>query len=154
MPRETSRVLRRGRVASASRYLRNRALRILPAYWVILLLCAFVLQSVLVREDGELVARGLFDLDRLLPTALFAQHYAPASVGTGIGPAWSLAVEVVFYLVLPLLALLAWAIGARSPSRSRRRVAALVPVALMLAVGLSGKAAAACMRAHTDGWSS
>ena len=31
-------------------YFRNRALRILPAYWVILLIVALVLQLALVRE--------------------------------------------------------------------------------------------------------
>ena len=39
---------------SVSAYFRNRALRILPAYWVILLIVSLVLQSALVREGADL----------------------------------------------------------------------------------------------------
>ena len=136
-------VMRASPLPSPRRYLRNRALRILPAYWVILLVCALVLQSVLVRTSGDIRNGGLFDPALLLWTALLAQGYAPHTLLMGIGPAWSLAVEVVFYLVLPLLALMAWALARKATTRSRRRLAALAPVALLLVVGLSGKAAAA-----------
>jgi peptidoglycan/LPS O-acetylase OafA/YrhL len=135
--------MRSGQVSSFSRYLKNRALRILPAYWVILLVCALVLQSVLYRRDGELLNGGLFDAGLLTQSALFLQDYAPGSTLTGIGPAWSLAVEVVFYLALPLLVLLAWALARRFSTRSGRRFALLLPPLLMLIVGLSGKAASA-----------
>jgi peptidoglycan/LPS O-acetylase OafA/YrhL len=138
-----SAVLRGDPLPSPRKYLRNRALRILPAYWVILLVCALVLQSVLIRSSGKLETGGLFDPALLLWTALLAQDYAPQTLLLGIGPAWSLAVEVVFYLVLPLLALLAWALARKATTRSRRRLAALAPVALILVIGLSGKAAAA-----------
>ncbi len=40
-----SAVLRGRRLPSVRRYARNRALRILPAYWVVLLATALVLQS-------------------------------------------------------------------------------------------------------------
>jgi peptidoglycan/LPS O-acetylase OafA/YrhL len=136
-------ILRRGQVLSFSRYLKNRALRILPAYWVILLVCALVLQSVLYRREGELLNGGLFDVGLLTRSALFLQDYGPGSTLTGIGPAWSLAVEVIFYLALPLLVLLAWGLARRFSTRSGRRLALLVPPLLMLVVGLSGKAAAA-----------
>ncbi len=136
-------LVREDRVASFSRYLRNRALRILPAYWVILLLCALVLQSVLTRDDGRIVNGGLFDLDLLAATALLVQNFAPDSVMTGIGPSWSLAIEVVFYLVLPLLVLLAWGLSRRASTPAGRRAAVLAPAVALLIVGLSGKAAAA-----------
>ena len=138
-----SAVLRGDPLPSPRKYFRNRALRILPAYWVILLVCALVLQSVLIRSSGELENGGLFEPALLSWTALLAQDYAPQTLLMGIGPAWSLAVEVVFYLILPLLALMAWALGRKATTRSRRRLAVLAPVALMLVIGLSGKAAAA-----------
>lgn len=128
---------------SAAAYLRNRALRILPAYWAILLLVAFVLQSILVRDGAVLHTGSGLHPDVVLRSALFVQGYSPQSVVTGIGPAWSLAVEVVFYLALPFLALGAFRLARGSQSRSTRRLAALAPAAALLLLGLSGKAAAA-----------
>jgi peptidoglycan/LPS O-acetylase OafA/YrhL len=57
---------------------------------------------------------------------------------TGIGPAWSLAVELVFYLVLPLLGWLAAACARAVHTPRSRTGAALVPVAVVIAIGLSG----------------
>jgi peptidoglycan/LPS O-acetylase OafA/YrhL len=55
-------VLRNDRPPDLAKYLRNRALRILPAYWVILLLVAFVLQSAFVRDGhGNLDHGALTD---------------------------------------------------------------------------------------------
>lgn len=50
--------------------------------------------------------------------------------------------EVVFYLLLPLLGFMAWRLGARASTRRGRRLAALAPAAVLLALGLSGKAVA------------
>jgi peptidoglycan/LPS O-acetylase OafA/YrhL len=132
------------------RYLRNRALRILPAYWVILLLCALLLQSVL-RPGGS--SGALRDPLLLGQSLLFVQNYSPDQVVTGIGPAWSLNVEVVFYLLLPLLAVLAFALS----RRLGRVPAALAPAAFLLLLGLTGKAIAAYVvpPLHPfDGWES
>lgn len=137
-------------------YLRNRALRIFPAYWVILLLAALVFQSVLIRDlNGALRNGGLFEVRRLIPDMLLIQHYDPDTVVTGIGPAWSLAVELVFYVALPLLVLLAAKLARRASGRRGRQLATLAPVALLLAVGLGGKAAAAYVVSPIhpfDGW--
>jgi peptidoglycan/LPS O-acetylase OafA/YrhL len=138
-----SSVLRSEQLPSFSTYLRNRALRILPAYWVVLLVAGLGLQTVLVRHGSDLGPDRLFDPGLMLGTALFVQNYAPSSVGSGIGPAWSLAVEAVYYLALPLLALLAFVLARRASSRGGRRLAALAPPALMLGIGLLGKAVAA-----------
>ena len=136
-------LIRENRIARVAPYLRNRALRILPAYWVILLLCALVFQSVLLREDGRLTHGAMSDPGLLITNALLLQNYVPGSVITGIGPAWSLAVEVVFYLSLPLLVLLAFGLQKRARSRAARRAAVLAPAFVLLAVGLCGKATAA-----------
>jgi peptidoglycan/LPS O-acetylase OafA/YrhL len=127
---------------SVSAYFRNRVLRILPAYWVILLIVSLVLQSALVRDGADLHTGALTNPGDLLSAAFLLQDYRPSTTIIGIGPSWSLAVEVVFYLALPLLAALAlslarWARGSRGIL-----IASLAPAALMLVVGITGKLAA------------
>ncbi len=129
-------ILRGERGSDVRRYYRNRFLRIFPASAAILVLCAVVLQSVLLPGGGN---GALYDPSALLRSALFIQNYHPDSIHVGIGPAWSLNVEVVFYLVLPVLALGALALA----SRIGRLTAALVPVVALLCLGLAGKAVAA-----------
>jgi peptidoglycan/LPS O-acetylase OafA/YrhL len=128
------------RLPSVRRYARNRALRILPAYWVVLLATALVLQS------GQLtpVAHGRFygaihSPLLLAKNALLLQNYAPSTFSSGVSPAWSLAVELVFYALLPLLALLAARRATRRASLRPRVAAALAPAGLLLVVGLFGK---------------
>jgi hypothetical protein len=53
-----------------------------------------------------------------------------------------LAVEVVFYLALPLLGLLAVVAARRAATPARRLLAGLAPAGLLLVVGLSGRAVA------------
>jgi peptidoglycan/LPS O-acetylase OafA/YrhL len=147
----------RGRsLPSFGRYLRNRALRILPAYWFILLFCALVLGSVLFWDaSGNLTSGRLLSAGLLARAAFFLQDYSPSTLLVGIGPAWSLAVEVVFYCVLPLLVVLAAAL-ARGRDRRGRGWAALVPAAVLLFVGVIGKLAAAHFfppAAPFDDWS-
>jgi peptidoglycan/LPS O-acetylase OafA/YrhL len=119
-------------------YLRNRALRILPAYWVILLVTGVVMGATIVNYDlqrGSLATRpGL-----LIRDAFFVQNYDPGTVLTGIGPAWSLAIEAVFYLVLPILVLLTFALARRNQHESRRTWLAFLPPVVLLIVGASGK---------------
>ncbi len=129
-------ILRGGRGSDVRRYYRNRFLRIVPAYVVILLICALVLRSVLLPGGGN---GALHDPWALLLSALFVQNYHPDTILVGIGPAWSLNVEVVFYLALPVLAFGALALA----SRIGRLTAALLPVVALLGLGLTGKAIAA-----------
>jgi peptidoglycan/LPS O-acetylase OafA/YrhL len=137
-------------------YLRNRALRIVPAYWGIFLFSAFVLQSVIIRvPDGRTVNGSPHGAGQIISDTLLVQHYRPATVTTGIGPAWSLAVEIVFYLTLPLLAVLAWGLGRRAASRRARRLSAMAPPFLLLVMGLFGKFVAARLlvaSGDTGGW--
>jgi peptidoglycan/LPS O-acetylase OafA/YrhL len=124
-------------------YLRNRALRIVPAYWAILFAAAVILGSVYVRTPaGALEVGRLTDPASLLQAGLLLQDYRPSKILIGIGPAWSLAVEVVFYLALPLLALAAAAVAQRFKDRRERVLVLLGPPLLLLLIGLSGKAVA------------
>jgi peptidoglycan/LPS O-acetylase OafA/YrhL len=127
-------------------YLLNRGLRIMPAYLVVLVVVAVVLPAAMLRIGPTTLELGRMvgDPVLLLRNAALAQNYAPESLLTGITPAWSLAVEAVFYLVLPLLGGLAAAVAAARRVDGRNRlIAALIPAAVLLAVGLSGKAVAA-----------
>jgi peptidoglycan/LPS O-acetylase OafA/YrhL len=121
-------------------YLRNRVLRIAPAYWVILATTALLIGAANVRDaSGSLSTGWLAHPVALLQAGLLLQDYRPSTMVIGIGPAWSLAVEVVFYCALPLLVLAA-ARAARLVNDRRGRVLVLLgPPLLLLLVGLSGK---------------
>jgi peptidoglycan/LPS O-acetylase OafA/YrhL len=136
-------LLATGQIPSVRKYLRNRALRILPAYWVILAVVAVALPAALLRlSPSELVVDRLVGhLNILVSNALLLHNYAAASLDTGIGPAWSLAIEVVFYLSLPGLAVLAHYFYRRARSRPGRLWALLTPPAVLLLLGSAGKAA-------------
>ena len=77
------------------RYLRRRALRIIPAYWLALTLLAIY--------PG---LPGVFTHD-WWRYYFFLGGYSLNTLIGGIGVAWSLGVEVTFYLALPLYAVLA-----------------------------------------------
>ena len=73
-------------------YALRRALRIVPAYWVALTVAALAL--------------GLRDVWANVPLFYgFAQTYRGSTAGEGLGQAWTLCVEVLFYAFLPLWAL-------------------------------------------------
>lgn len=133
-------IARGTRLPEVGRYLRNRFLRIAPAYWVILLATALVLQTALLREpDGDLAVGALTDPLDLLKTALLVQNYEPGTFAIGIGPAWSLAVELVFYLVLPVLVLAAFRLARGVASRRGRVAILLAPPLALLCFGAAGK---------------
>ncbi|WP_431880161.1 acyltransferase family protein [Micromonospora marina] len=78
------------------RYFWRRALRILPAYWLAVVVCFVVLPG------NHPVSAGDW-----LRHLTFTQIYGPGQLRYGLSQTWSLATEVVFYLLLPLLAVLA-----------------------------------------------
>lgn len=80
-------------------YAVRRALRIVPAYWLALPLVALMLGLSDVLSLHGLVYFG------------FLQIYDKETIIGGIGPAWTLCVEVTFYAALPLFALLARRVG-------------------------------------------
>jgi peptidoglycan/LPS O-acetylase OafA/YrhL len=101
-------------------YASHRALRILPAYWLAL--------TVLAIYPGLTGAFG----DRWWVYYGFGQVYSGETILGGIGPAWSLCTEVVFYAALPLIAAAlgrAW--------RGGRRRGVRIELAVLAALGLA-----------------
>jgi peptidoglycan/LPS O-acetylase OafA/YrhL len=93
-------------------YLRRRAVRILPAYWLVLVVVLLLpARSGLTFPDA---------LGNLTLTQVYAGHLLPDFTQT-----WSLCTEVAFYLVLPLVA--------GKLARRRRRTAYAVLVAVTVA---------------------
>jgi peptidoglycan/LPS O-acetylase OafA/YrhL len=134
-------------------YARRRVLRLVPAYWVILAVVVAGGAALVRAGDGSLRLGPLHEQPlALAANAALVQGYSPATVLTGIGPAWTLVVEVAFYSVLPLLAL---AVARVARSRSPQ-VRVLLPCAALLVAGLVGKALAAWVvlpsRGLSPGW--
>jgi peptidoglycan/LPS O-acetylase OafA/YrhL len=125
---------------SLRRYAQNRVLRIFPAYLVVLGVVGVVASTALVPgRDDVLVTGSLLDHPRtLLADVLLVQTYAPSTFLTGIGPAWTLTIEVAFYATLPLFAAAALLVAPRTPQHLRPAVA-LAPAAVLLVIGLAGK---------------
>jgi len=127
---------------SISRYLRSRALRILPAYWTVLLITGLAGTTILGASHSGLRVGPPGDARLLLEDALLVANYRPSTMWTGVLPAWSVTIEIAFYLALPALAVMAAALARRGERDSPTR-AALAPIAVLLVVGFGGKVAAA-----------
>jgi acetyltransferase len=93
-------------------YLRNRALRIVPGFWAITAVVLIVNRG---TDSSPIEIASVF---------LFLQAFFHLSdLSTLMGPAWSLAVELVFYLLVPVCAVVLTSIvGTRGDERSRRRI--------------------------------
>jgi peptidoglycan/LPS O-acetylase OafA/YrhL len=93
-----------------SLFYRRRVLRILPGYWVALIVLAPLIAYA--RPFG-------------LPNFFFIQIYRPAWARSGIPPGWSVCVEISFYLLLPFFALLMkklWGSASRKTQRRRQLI--------------------------------
>lgn len=116
-------------------YLRRRALRILPAYWAVVIIALPLLNPGPARHAWP-----------WLQYLLLLQNYDPhpwwtGTGATGLSQAWSLVVELSFYLVLPVLAaVLTWAAcrgrrhgdagGDETGRRARRLLAGIAALAV------------------------
>ncbi|MBP2455654.1 acyltransferase family protein [Mycolicibacterium lutetiense] len=89
---------------STWRYARNRFRRIMPAYVVTVLLVYGIYELRPVQPNPGHTWAGLFR--NLTLTQIYSDNYFAAYLHQGLSQMWSLAVEVAFYAVLPLLAYL------------------------------------------------
>ncbi len=115
------------RPPETARFYARRLLRIIPAYWVALTAALFVFRY-----------RSAHGLGDYLTFYGFAQIYRVGYVLSGLGQAWSLCVEMSFYLLLPLIALgfrhLWW--GARPTTPRRILRSQLYGVGALFGAGL------------------
>jgi peptidoglycan/LPS O-acetylase OafA/YrhL len=117
-------------------YLRNRALRIVPAFWlaVTLTIVAFGAMGSSGRQIGAMY--------------LFAQDAEPSGLSARLLQGWSIGLEVCFYVFLPVAAVLIGAAARRMDRRGRLAVLwSLLAVAflgsLLLQTWVGGPAGAA-----------
>ncbi|MEU2033437.1 acyltransferase family protein [Nocardia amamiensis] len=99
-------------------YLRHRAARILPAYWVVVAVVLVLLPS----------AAGTAGLRVWVSNLALLQVFVPLTLTDGLTQMWSLSVEVAFYLVLPLLA---FALVRLRGAAARWRIPVLLAAALI-----------------------
>ncbi len=100
---------------SARQFYRRRALRILPAYWVCLLVLAIIIPATF---------SGLTFAEDMLTHITLIHDYFPSFNRDIEGPFWTLAVEWQFYLLLPVIGVvIARIVGV---SRSIGRIAACI----------------------------
>ncbi len=105
---------------SISRYARNRVLRIVPGFWLVL--------AIFLTWDHAWGAGGA---GGLLATFAFAQNYhsTPAAV---IMQAWTLNVETAFYVALPIVAVLVMATPRLRPATPSARLRLVLGTLLVL----------------------
>jgi peptidoglycan/LPS O-acetylase OafA/YrhL len=118
-------------------YAERRVLRIVPAYWV-----ALVLVVLLLGKAGESpAASAVFTPEGVLRYFGFLQIYDSDTLLGGISAAWTLCVEVTFYAMLPLWAMLLHRVPCRSTSGFLRTE--LLGLAGLFVIGVTWTAVAA-----------
>lgn len=127
-------------------YALSRILRVFPGATVAFVL-AWLSGTLYLVNAYDAVGEGAGDsaigrfLDpwRVLLHLTLQQSYLPSQLQTGIAPAWTLTIELAYYLLLPpLVAVCVLVLGRVAPSLGRYAVAA-APGAVLIAVGLAAK---------------
>ena len=102
-------------------YARRRFIRIVPAYWAVLTISAVVPGMAGAFSSNWWVYYGLLQNYPIYTGEGNCSAAAPNALDTfrcGVPPAWSLAVEVMFYAALPVFALAAAWLGRRWKGRN------------------------------------
>jgi peptidoglycan/LPS O-acetylase OafA/YrhL len=113
------------------RYARRRALRILPAYWLALLILGSL---------DPAHTRGVFGEDWWAYWFLL-QSWSPDTILNGLLVAWSLSVEVAFYVALPVYALVMARLLAGRDREAQARIE-LVVLAVTAAAAIGARVVA------------
>ncbi|MDP2712085.1 MAG: acyltransferase [Solirubrobacteraceae bacterium] len=116
---------------SVPRFARNRALRIVPAFYVIaaLVLLRFGLDGAIgPTPDNPSGTAPPSEWWQVVSIFTFTQSYTGGSATLPYGQAWSLNAEMAFYALLPLAALLGHRLGGRVRTTRARAYAALAVI--------------------------
>ena len=111
----------------ARAYLKRRAVRIFPAYWAALVGISLFI--------GFGVGQGLDGLWSWICHLLLIQVYQPDQFFRGITQSWTLAVEISFYVFLPVYAWTIRRLASTRPPEIRLRVE-ILGLAVLVAIGL------------------
>ncbi|MCW2653381.1 MAG: hypothetical protein QOE41_3175 [Mycobacterium sp.] len=114
---------------SVPRYVWHRVRRIVPAYTVTVVAAYLVYHFRTAGPNPGHTWAGLFR--NLTLTQIYTDNYLFAYLHQGLTQMWSLAVEVAFYVVLPLLAYLVLAVLCRRRWRPRLLLAGLTALAAL-----------------------
>lgn len=118
-------------------FYRRRALRVFPAYWVALVGIAVIFGLQIAGVRAWL--GNTFLLQAFGVPVKVCNDNGSCHVGYGITQAWSIGVEITFYLLLPLFAALVSRLTAALQPR-RRLIAMLGSLAVLYAVGTAFRA--------------
>ncbi|MBC6759236.1 acyltransferase [Corynebacterium sp. LK24] len=110
-----------GRKKSWAKYYKKRVARIMPAYWVLVLIVLIALP----------VGRGA-DFKIWLTNLTLTQVYFSGSLHGGLTHLWSLSVEVAFYIALPLFAI---GLSRLDPHRQQGRRIVTISLLAILSFG-------------------
>jgi peptidoglycan/LPS O-acetylase OafA/YrhL len=141
------------KIPSTRNFAIHRIARIMPGYLAIFLICNYVFHVVYVSNPalqpiGTDKGTGMItDPWQLIANLTLVQTYLPKYALTGLNPSWSLTLELAFYVSLPLLGYLLFALRARI-AMPPMRLALLAPL-ILIVIGFLGKALAPLVVAHS-----
>jgi peptidoglycan/LPS O-acetylase OafA/YrhL len=126
---------------SVRRFTRNRILRIVPAFYLIAALVLLRLGldgAISPTPDNPSGSAPHSTWWQVLSIFTFTQSYTGGSATLPIGQAWSLDVEVAFYALIPIAAVIASRLGSplKSPRARARAVMIFIAVVFLVSVYL------------------
>jgi peptidoglycan/LPS O-acetylase OafA/YrhL len=118
-------------------YVRNRVLRVMPAFYVftVLVLLRFGLDGTLASGSSN-----TSNARQVVEQLLFLQGQAAGPAAIPIGPAWSIGAEVGFYVLIPIAAWIAMRLGRRLEGPERRAALGVVCAGALMAVSIKLRA--------------
>ena len=118
-------------------YVRNRVLRVVPAFYVftVIALLVFGLDGTL--DSGSHNTSAWW---QVLGQLLFVQGQTGGPAVVPVGPAWSIGAEVGFYILIPLSAFVAYRVGDRIASMQRRAAVAIAAIAVLTFLSIASRA--------------
>jgi len=121
-------------------YVRNRVLRVVPAFYVftVLVLLRFGLDGSL--KTGAAAPEATSEWWQVLGQLGFVQGQTGGPAAVPIGPAWSIGAEVGFYVLIPIAAYVGYAVAARIDGPGRRAALALAAIAVVTFVSIALRA--------------
>jgi peptidoglycan/LPS O-acetylase OafA/YrhL len=125
---------------SIRRYARNRALRIIPIFYLIaaIVMLRFGLDGAISPTPDNPSGTGpQSSWWQILSVFTFTQTYTAGSATLPIGQAWSLDVEAAFYVAIPIAALIAYRLGAPLKTVRSRAVAALTFIGFLTLLSIA-----------------